>query len=160
LSLIDPHKLAHIDDSSNNEDRIIVDYVLRQHGCSAEQSATACIIIAKIAALICQKYQGKPQRLLRVYAERMRDALVAELDAAVADSHSMKGAISLWLQNALSLPISIEHPALSAFCQAHKVDVNELLRITDDLDINIALLDDILQIAYATAGQSDSEQKT
>ena len=145
LGLLKMDKLAALE-APGNEDAIVLAYVLRRHGVSEENSQIAVRLFAKMAKVIEREYGGKMQHFLRRHGENMRDELANAFCIESLNKEQLRYSISLWLQNALSIPISLEHPATIEFCRKNGVTLEDLLHAADELDLNIALLDDLLEI--------------
>lgn len=145
LSLISVGKMLYLDDRTH-ENRVVFAYVLRKHGFSDDDAELACQVLAHVANCIQHNYGGKIQRFLRYHGEVMRDELVRAFDGTMLDKPRMEYAISYWLQNALSVPISLQQDAVVDFCQKNNVNLQDLWQAVDDLDLNLALVDDLLEM--------------
>lgn len=145
LFLIDVGKMLHLSETTH-EIRVIYAYVLRQHGFSSDDVDLACSLLAHVANIVQHNYGGKIQRYLRRHGEVMRDELVSAFDSTSLDKSRMAYAISHWLQNVLSLPISLQHNAVVEFCQKSDVTPQDLWQAADELGINLAVIDDLLEM--------------
>jgi hypothetical protein len=67
-------------------------------------------------------------------------------------------AVSHWLQNAVSLPVSLEHPAVIAFRSEFGLDAKGLEDVVDALDINLAVVDDVLSIEAVRLREQDEAE--
>lgn len=145
LGLLDTTKLSLLE-TPGNEDVVVFAHILKRHGFSPENTEHAVKLLVHVASVIHKDYEGKIQRYLRRAGERMRDELANMFGGGLLKEEQLHYAISSWLQNALSLPISLEHPAVLEFCKRNGVSVEELLHAADELDLNIALVDDLLEL--------------
>ncbi len=136
----------------------VLRYVLEHQGFSDDEASRAVSILVQAANAVRNNCGGKIQRYLRSNGERMRDELATMFAAVPLNSVDIRYAVSQWLQTALSLPISLENQAMVDFCSAHKVTQAELLRAADELDQNLALLDDVLDMSRM-AGKPAAEQE-
>lgn len=145
LCLIDVGKMIHLSNTTH-ENSVVLAYVLRQHGFSTDSVELACRLLAHVANVVQQNYGGKIQRYLRRHGEVMRDELVSAFGSASLDKSRMEYAISHWLQNVLSLPISLQNDAVVEFCQKRGVGPQDLWQAADELDLNLAVIDDLLEM--------------
>lgn len=131
----------------SGEDASILQRVLRSHGFSPAQASRAAEVLAAVAARTQQEYDGKLQRVLRKHGELLRRELSAAFTACGLEQTELDHAVSQWLQNAVNLPISLENDAVKAFCKSQRVRLDQLLEAADALDVNVALVDDLLAVA-------------
>jgi hypothetical protein len=64
------------------------------------------------------------------------------------DEEKARETVTRWLQNVLNLPVYLETESARAFCSQANVTTSDLIRTADDLDINIAIVDELLQRWY------------
>lgn len=145
LGLIETEKLALLE-QPGNENAVVLTHILKQHGFSEKNAREAVTLLAHVAGVIRKDFGGKIQRYLRRQGEIMRDELINALGGKSLNKEQLRYAVSHWLQNALSLPISLEHPAVIRFCKKNGVGLEKLLHTADDLNLNIALVDDLLEL--------------
>jgi hypothetical protein len=157
LGLLEIDKLALLE-APGNEDVVVLTYILQQHGFSRESAHHAVRLLAQVAKVMQRDYGGKVQRYLRRQGEIMRDELVKAFGGESLTTEQLRYAISHWLQNALSLPISLEHQAVTEFCKKNGVALEDLLRAADELNLNIALVDDLLEIDQWTKEATSEDQ--
>jgi hypothetical protein len=50
----------------------------------------------------------------------------------------------LWMQNVLNMPIGLSTNAIQSYCKEMNIKYTDLLNAADRLDINVALLDDVI----------------
>jgi hypothetical protein len=144
LNLLDVELLATL--AERKPEGTVIAYVLQHHGFQ-EQEVQRTVATLMHAAMVFQRdYGSKVQRYLRHHAERMRNDLVRALGDAPLSEAQLRQAVSRWLQNVASLPISLEDPAVQAFYKDHGVDIEELIQAADALDLNVALMDDLLAL--------------
>jgi len=147
LGLLDVPVLARME----GEDAAILKRVLRSHGFTAADAARGEALLRAIAQRTTRRFQGKVQRVLRKHGERMRQEFTRAFAGAGLSETALEYALSQWLQNALSLPISLENDAVRAFCKAQRVRLADLVECADALDINMALVDDLIALDQAGA---------
>jgi hypothetical protein len=89
-------------------------------------------------------YDGKVQRYLRHYGQQMLDALSHDFSYSQIAKEDVRHAFTHWLQNVLNMPVAVSEPAIAKFCERRGIRAEELLKVADELDINVALLDDMI----------------
>ena len=122
--------------------------ILRHHELSEEEIRLALQVVSEAAAEISSKHLGKIQRLVRPYAETLRNALAEELAVRALPPEELKYAVTQWLQNTASLPISLQNHAVLTFCEGMGCSSDTLFDAADALDINLAVVDDLMALAY------------
>lgn len=144
LGLLDPDKLSLMN-VPGDENAVVVTFVLKQHGFSNDDARRAAALLARVAAVIQKEWGGKIQRYLRRHGEMMRDELTKAFAGESLTDEQLRYAVSHWLQNALSLPVSLEHQAVVEFCRRNQASLADLTQAADELNLNIALVDDLLE---------------
>ena len=126
------------------ERRAVVEYVLAAHGFTPQETGQAVDLLAELGKAVQVKHGGKMQRYLRTQGIKMRDELVALLGAAPLPEEQLRFAVTHWLQNALNLPVPLEHPRVLEFLARNKVSLDQLVDAAEALDLNLAYVDDLL----------------
>jgi len=85
------------------------------------------------------------QRFLRKVGEKALIDLLSALSLKTLPKAKTKEALAFWLQNVAALPVSLGRESADRFCSAYGVDGERLLHSTDKLDLNVAVLDDLIQ---------------
>jgi len=142
LGLLEVKVLAGL----TREDASILDRVLRSHGYSAAQATRGAEVLTAVAQRTQQEFEGKLQRALRRHGELLRQELSSAFASCGLQPTELDYAVSQWLQNAASLPISLESEAVKTFCRSHRVGLDKLIQAADALDLNVALVDDLLAL--------------
>jgi len=119
--------------------------ILERVGVAETDAGNAVASLIKLAQTVQDKWDGHIQRFLRSFGERMALELAAALaDGAVEKAKASKVA-TLWLQNVANLPILLpDEPHIRAFSSEFGISRTELVEIADELDLNVASVDDIL----------------
>ena len=145
LDLLQIDKLVFLE-KTTHENTVVVAYVLKTHGFSKKDAQRSIGLLAQAAKAIQKDYGGKIQRCLRQHGLSIRDELVNAFRGKTLDEEHLRYAISHWLQNVFSIPISLEHNAVIEFCERNAVTLEDLLFATDELNLNMALVDDLLEL--------------
>lgn len=122
-------------------DETLVRSVLVRCGFDDVEASAAVAQVAGVADLIAERYSGKLQLLLREVAEGAIQQVATNLTTADAD---VRPATERWLQEVLNLPILVTNPAVRRFCEAHDISSDELIIAADRLDLNLAIVDDLI----------------
>jgi hypothetical protein len=146
LGLLEPNTLASVS-KGRGDPAVVLSFVLRQCGFEPAEAEKAVTLLADAAEGVRRVYGGKIQRCLRVYGAQMREGMLGTLKSDAVTEDQLRYALTLWLQNALSLPLSLEHEAVKHFCEASGATIEDLQRASDALDLNLALVDDLLDMA-------------
>jgi len=152
LNLLDVKDLAGIpimDDGMVNPDnsrmRTITD-ILKANGVAEDDIKKSLSAICKVAQAICENYDGKIQKFLRKYGHE----IVNEFDSHVSFSEVSKGTQSRilvkWIQNTLAMPLAFSNVYTARFCERKDANYWELAEAADNLGINGAMLDDLLEV--------------
>jgi hypothetical protein len=147
LGLIDISRIA----GASKEDRTLISNVLANTGYTRKESELGTRTLISAAKALNDACGGKVQRILRKHGERMRDELLSTLAAVPLDKGQLRSAVTYWIQNTMSIPISLESDAVKKFCKANKITMTQLVASADELDANVALVDDLLEIAESHA---------
>jgi hypothetical protein len=155
LGLLAPATLAGLDQEADLAP--VITYVLKRHGFSDDDLPRLRTVLAH-AGQAMRGDGGKVQRFLRRHGEVIRDELASAVTCDAMSPDDARYAVTQWLQNALSLPVSLEHEAVKEFCAANDATSADLLDAIDALDLNVALVDDLLELdrAQATAPMDET----
>ncbi len=152
LNLLKVNDLAGIpimDDGMVNPDnsrvRTIID-ILKANGVAEEDIKKSLSAICKVAQAIQENYDGKIQKFLRTYGQEIVD----EFDSHVSFSEVSKGTQSRilvkWIQNTLCMPLAFSNVYTARFCEREGANYQELAEAADNIGINGAMLDDLLEV--------------
>jgi hypothetical protein len=144
LGLVDPRALAQPDAG----EAAMTAAALERNGFAAEAVAAIVDAFAAVGMLLLREGDGKVQRLLRKHAQEMVSTLVGRSGLDRDDARQgLEDALVLWLQNTLSMPLSRSTPAVRRFCETRRITPDQLLDASDELDLNVAVVDDLLMLA-------------
>lgn len=142
MGLLDVNTLATL---ANDDARFFAQILIRC-GFSNTEAKRGIGVLTSVATSVKANYSGKIQRLLRKHGEKLRDEMTATFREAGLARAELKYAVTHWLQNALSMPISLESDAVRRFCVENRVTVSQLVETADTLDVNVSLIDDLLEM--------------
>jgi hypothetical protein len=117
---------------------------LSERSFSEQEAKRSLLAIGEAAASLGVHHEGKIQRYLRHYGQRMLDELAEHFTFSQMDKADVNEAFCYWLQNVLNMPVSLVSRNMAAFCERFKVSQDDLLQVADEVDINLALLDDLV----------------
>ena len=138
--------LALADEGPNftQPDLILMVRLLERAGLNPEKARVAVTTLCQAALGLQQQHGGKVQRYLRHYGQHMLDELGEHFFLSQMRNEDVRYAFTHWLQNVLNMPLPISDPAVGEFCKEQGVTVDELVQAADELDLNLALLDDLI----------------
>lgn len=125
--------------------------VLAERGFTAEESSQAVSAIAEAARAFHQRFNGKVQHYLRRYGEQMLSEAAELFRSSGLDEERLKLALTYWLQNVLNMPLSLLDEPVRRFCAQNGLPPEALIAAADGLDLNLALVDDLVQCALGAA---------
>jgi hypothetical protein len=120
--------------------------ILQRVGLADDDAAEFLQLITGLAQDVMKRHQGRIQLYLRRHGERMLADLRADFPSLPASDGHIRRAFVIWLQNALTLPVFLDNASSRRFCEAVGCTMEELYQAADELDINAALLDDIMDL--------------
>lgn len=113
------------------------------------------------AALVFQShYGGKLQRYLRSYGELMLKDLDGIFQFSSLTDAEMRDAFTYWFQNTLNMPLSLVDKNLHEYCQAHGLTPAQLIEVADELDLNLAVLDDLVALWVNSRPEDAKTERT
>ena len=132
--------------------------ILEEGGFSSEQATRGLEAICEAALGFEEHFGGKVQDYLRRYGDLMLQELGRFFEFSALNDSEAQTAFTYWLQNVLSMPISLLDADMRAFCEQHGLQPEELIAAADELDLNLALLDDLVQhVMSERAGAEETE---
>ena len=155
LDLIQPGSLAAL----STADRQLIEQILARHGFPAEAIPPAVDLLCSIAQLTVKQWNGHLQGFLREAGTRMLEELTPHFISAGLSPGQARKLATLWLQNVANLPILLADDIhVQGFMQEYSLSEQELLAAADKLNLNVAVLDDLLTV-LALAGSPDSDSE-
>lgn len=132
-------------------------------GLTDEVSRRMTVTLVELAQALMRGYDGKLQRYLRRYGERMLAELGDSFSFSQLSQEQVLGAFTYWLQNALLMPLSLVDDSVRAFAKSHGLTESDLIASADELGLNLAWMDDVLEAdarstAMAEADPAPSEE--
>jgi hypothetical protein len=149
LDLLRAERLAGLVDEKGEIDLDHVDValmtqLLQRAGLDHSKTVTVITTLCQTALGLQRRYDGRVQGYLRHYGQLMLDAIPQDFAYSQAGVQDIRHAFTHWLQNVANLPVPISEPSVTRFCQANRVTSDELVRVADELDVNVAFLDDLV----------------
>ncbi len=157
LDLLDIDKLAELDVAIGHKATPrgqLVLGILKEAGFDDASARQAILVLAQAAKKVQIELDGNIQRLLRQEGERMIQNVVAFIGFAGLDEKLARHTVTRWLQNVLNVPVCLETESMRTFCAELKTGTKALVAAADDLDINVAIVDDVVQQWYESKVES------
>ncbi len=152
LNLLDVKDLARIpimDDGMVNPDnsrvRTITD-ILKTNGVDDKDIKRSLSAICKVAQAIQENYDGKIQKFLRKYGNDIVDEFDSHVSFSEVSKDTQSRILVKWIQNTLCMPLAFSNVYTARFCERKGANYWELVEATDNLGINGAMLDDLLEV--------------
>jgi len=123
--------------------------LLGYFGLPLEKATVALSTWCQAAQTLQQGFGGKLQRYLRQYGQQMVDDMQQRFRFTQIDDADARQAFTHWLQNVLNMPLALMEPAVEQLCEALELTPEEWVTLADELDLNLALLDDMAASATA-----------
>jgi hypothetical protein len=138
LNLVAPKRLAQLSATQTT----VVRHILSEAGWTNEEAETAIAGLAACARAFIR--EGGAAKILREESGEMRQRLCRRLDNS-NEIPGLAAALGHWLQNTCSLPVPIDRAEWERFAQGLGYSYEELIRAADEIDLNVALIDDIIR---------------
>jgi hypothetical protein len=131
----------------------VMQQLLQRQGVPPERARAAVGTLCQAAAALRRRYGGKVQRYLRHYGQKMLDDLEDEFAFTHLSREDSRQVFTHWLQNVLNMPVPLRDPATLRICKQMNAAPEEVLGAADELDINVAVVDDM----FACIADTDSQ---
>jgi len=118
--------------------------ILSDYGFTSDEAQKALLILQEAARNTQSNYGGKIQRYLREYGNMMLAELSDNFEIPSMDKDAVRVGFSIWLQNTLEMPVNSKIDEVERFLTAFGISEDELIQLADKLDINLALVDDLI----------------
>lgn len=128
--------------------------LLERAGVDSSKGRAAIKALCEMAEALSRGFDGRVQRYLRLYAERMLSELGTHFPVTALSPEDLRHVFTHWLQNVADLPIGRSGPELDRMAANLGVKPDDVVRSADRLDLNLALLDDILDDDAGGAGEA------
>jgi len=152
LNLLEVKDLAGIpimDDGMVNPDnsriRTITD-ILKANGVTEDDIRKSLSAICKVAQAIQENYDGKIQKFLRKYGQEIVDEFDSHVSFAEVSKGTQSRILVKWIQNTLCMPLAFSNVYTVRFCEKEGANHWELAEAADNIGINGAMLDDLLEV--------------
>lgn len=143
LNLTSPRALSAIKEDDREHSFLLM--TLMQYDFTADEALTAVNMVIALGKIVSQNYNGKLQTCIRKYAAALRDELTKTFADVGLDNSQINYGVVHWLQNTMNAPLSLSHKSVIAFCREKNVTPQELWDAADQLEINLAVIDDVLE---------------
>ena len=118
--------------------------LIERFGFPADKARVAVTSIFEAARSLEDRHDGKVQYYLRAYGEQMLAELQNHFQFSGLTEDDTQYVFAHWLQNVLNMPVVLAHPSIDRICDEFDLEAEDIVDVADDLDLNVALLGDIL----------------
>jgi hypothetical protein len=130
--------------------------LLREEGVEPAQASKAVKLLEEAADGFQKHFTGSTAQYFRSYGEAMLSDVDQQFRFSGIDKSLVRQAFVYWLQNTLSMPLSLSGREMRDFCSHHKLTEQEVINAADELGLNIALLDDLIAMHLAPSQKAES----
>ena len=152
LNLLDVEDLANVKimddgmaDPDNKRIMTITDVLISNDVDEADVKKTLSAI-CKVAQAIMENYDGKIQKFLRKYGQDIVDEFDSHVSFSEVDKGTQSRILVKWIQNTLAMPLAFSNVYTAKFCEIEGVTYLELAEAADNIGLNGAVLDDLLEL--------------
>lgn len=151
LGLLDVQKLAEIDVCDNKIDRAnkkvgkIID-IFERKDLSEEQALKFLLPLCQIAKKLSADFGGKIQLYLRSYGMTMLREAMAFFPLQGMSKDEALLIFTAWLQRVANMPVLLLTSEVNEFCKKHELSSAELIEAADNIDMNVAIIDEMLKL--------------
>jgi hypothetical protein len=163
LELLEVEKLASLNGGSGTRtdggDRIQnrISEIMYEYGMNDQQIQDSILVMHEAAKSLIKYHGGKIQKYLRKYGQQMIDEIDQNFTFSKLDDKERRHAFTFWLQNVTNVPVSLMDENVKVFCEYFKIKPYELVEVADKLNINLALVDDLIQARLIEAAATSIE---
>lgn len=161
LDLIGIGSLAGLTEKNSGSEvlRQRIGEILQENDFSTMKSAAIVEALAEVARYFMTKHQGKVQKLFRKFGEALLNELQTEIAFSTLAPADVEYILVYWLQNVLTLPLSLKDDHVIQFAAENRIEVSKLIEAADGIGVNIAFLDDLIRhrCMRAAAAREDSD---
>lgn len=140
-------------------DALHIRELLIQGGFREDEALKGLKTLWQTARGLSARFGGKLQRYLRHYGELMLAEIPELFDLTELDQAAARGAFTYWLQNVLDMPLSLVDENVQRFCAQHDITPAELFATADELNIDLAFVDDLAACEVAQLAGSETREQ-
>jgi len=140
INFRNPDELKNLDHFKNFRE------ILNMHKIDETLINDCFITICETAEGISTNFSGKIQKYIRSYGELLLSDIQNNFKFTLLNHDQIRNSFIYWMQNVLNMPISLNEDILVQFAEQNDITVEELYNEADNIDINLAVLDDLVQL--------------
>jgi hypothetical protein len=122
---------------------------LHEGGFSHAEAVKGLTVICEAATTFSTQFSGRIQFYLRTYGDRMVKEAQTLFRFSQIDHDAVRYAFTYWLQNVLNMPLSLQDKTVKSFSEAHGLTGDQLFDAADEMNVNVALVDDLLHYFHS-----------
>jgi hypothetical protein len=130
---------------ANHAVLVTIATILKNSGFSSDEAEIAVQSVCEVATGFLKYYEGKVQNFFRKYGMIMLDDLQQNFSFSKLSDDDIRKVFSIWFQNTLNMPIPTHDHLIEQVCAKIKVEYSDLINAADKLNVNVALLDNVLR---------------
>jgi hypothetical protein len=162
LELLDVEKLAYIQEFKGNVDlnspyASRISEILYEYGFNGDESMNSIQTMHEAAKNLMENHSGMIQKYFRKYGQMMLDEINQNFSFSKMNKDEVRYAFTFWLQNVLNMPISLQDQNTKDYCARLGLKPEEFMEVADKLDINLAVVDDLISNLYPLNNKREEE---
>jgi len=128
-------------------DLVLMLDLMERYGLGSDEAKDAITAIFEAALSLERQHDGMVQHYFRSYGDLMLDEMGKHFKFSSLSDEDARLILTQWLQNVLNMPVVLDHPAMNEVAEEFDVAPQDIVDVADDLNLNVAILDDILATA-------------
>jgi hypothetical protein len=124
---------------------VAMETILLNTGFTTDEAKLATKSICETARGFKRQFEGKVQKFLRHCGNVMLKQVKKSFSFSQLSAAEATRAFSLWFQNTLNMPLPTPDPISDKACELLHVDYASLVKAADEVDVNVAILDNVLR---------------
>jgi hypothetical protein len=119
-------------------------------GLPEEQALKVLLPLCQMARTLSSDFGGKIQLYLRSYGETMLKDVPERFSLKGIDDAGVRRVFTRWLQKVVNMPVLLQDSVVAEFCEKNGLGVTELVEAADNIDMNVAIVDELLTLETAS----------
>lgn len=146
---------GHGASDASHSDAVFMIQLFERAGAQPKRAQAIVTTLYQAAVGLQQGHAGKVQQYLRNYGQQILDDVGDTFSFSELSEEDARYAFTHWLQNAVNMPLARSDPIVDQLCKDRGISIEQLVAVADELDLNLALLDDILAGSWGDEPSDD-----
>jgi hypothetical protein len=162
LGLLDITELANIpanEQAATNRHAIHILELLTEMGFSSEDTERTLFVLSEAASGFQESFGGKVQKYLRTHGELMLRDVGKHFQFTSLSDEDVRFVFTFWLQSVADMPVALLDESVDALTKKYGLSPSDLVDAADELDLNVALLDDFVRMYLDHVGNVERSKE-